>query len=153
VGIENVNSDFATFVRTIVILLAAGAIVYVTGHWQQPSGVSAKTWFFLVLSGAATGASWICYFRALKLGEAARVVPIAECRVCVPVCGHPSVSAGEHAIEALADFGLMELVNTRLGRWTEAGKRFRREVAGIRDRERIDYPGQIRLVGKSEPEN
>jgi hypothetical protein len=64
-----------------------------------------------------------------------------------------SVSAGEHAIEALADFGLMELVNTRLGRWTEAGKRFRREVAGIRDRERIDYPGQIRLVGKSEPEN
>lgn len=89
VGIENVNSDFATFVRTIVILLAAGAIVYVTGHWQQPSGVAAKTWFFLVLSGAATGASWICYFRALKLGEAARVVPIAECRVCVPVCGHP----------------------------------------------------------------
>ena len=62
-------------------------------------------------------------------------------------------SAGEHAIEALAHFGLMELVNTRFGRWTEAGKRFRRETAGIRDRERIDYPGQIRLVGKSEPEN
>lgn len=62
-------------------------------------------------------------------------------------------SAGEHAIEALADCGLMELVNTRFGRWTEAGKRFRRETAGIRDRERIDYPGQIRLVGKSEPES
>lgn len=62
-------------------------------------------------------------------------------------------SAGEHAIEALADFGLMELVNTRFGRWTEAGKRFRRETAGIRDRERIDYPGQIRFVGKSEAEN
>jgi hypothetical protein len=62
-------------------------------------------------------------------------------------------SAGEHAIETLADFGLMELINTRFGRWTEAGKRFRRETAGIRDRERIDYPGQIRLVGKSEPEN
>jgi len=56
-------------------------------------------------------------------------------------------STGEHAIEALADFVLMELVNTRFGRWTEAGKRFRREVARIRDRERIDYAGQIRLVG------
>jgi hypothetical protein len=64
-----------------------------------------------------------------------------------------AVSAGEHAIETLADFGLMELVNTRFGRWTEAAKQFRREVAGIRDREWIDYPGQIRLVGKSEPEN
>lgn len=62
-------------------------------------------------------------------------------------------STGEHAIEALADFVLMELVNTRFGRWTEAGERFRREVAGMRDRERIDYPGQIRLVGKSEPES
>jgi hypothetical protein len=64
-----------------------------------------------------------------------------------------AVWAGEHAIEALADFGLMELVNTRFGRWTKAGKQFRREVAGIRDRERIDHPGEIRLVGKSEPES
>lgn len=62
-------------------------------------------------------------------------------------------SAGERAIQVLSDFGLMEMVNTRFGRWTDAGKRFRREVAGIRDRERIDYPGQIGLVGKSEPEN
>ncbi|MCG2642445.1 MULTISPECIES: hypothetical protein [Bradyrhizobium] len=64
-----------------------------------------------------------------------------------------SMSAGEHAIEALADFGLMEVVNTRFGRWTEAGKQFRRKEAGIHDPEPIDYPGQIRLVGKSEPEN
>ena len=81
VGIENVNSDFATFIRTIVILLAAGLLVYGTGHWQQPSSVSAKTWLFLVLSGAATGASWISYFRALKLGEAARVAPIDKLSV------------------------------------------------------------------------
>ena len=81
VGIENVNSDFATFIRTIVILAAAGAIVWATGHWQQPSQVSAKTWIFLVLSGAATGASWICYFRALKLGEASRVAPIDKLSV------------------------------------------------------------------------
>ena len=81
IGIENVNSDFATFIRTIVILLAAGLIVYATGNWQQPSSVSGKTWLFLVLSGIATGASWICYFRALKLGDAARVAPIDKLSV------------------------------------------------------------------------
>ncbi|QND74467.1 EamA family transporter [Tardiphaga sp. 20_F10_N6_6] len=81
VGIENVNSDFATFIRTIVILLAAGMMVYVTGNWQSPSNVSAKTWVFLVLSGFATGASWICYFRALKLGNAAQVAPIDKLSV------------------------------------------------------------------------
>ena len=81
VGIENVNSDFATFVRTVVILLAAGLIVYVTDNWQQLSSVSGKTWLFLVMSGAATGASWICYFRALKLGDAGRVAPIDKLSV------------------------------------------------------------------------
>ena len=81
IGIENVNSDFATFIRTIVILLAAGLIVYATGNWQTPSSVSAKTWLFLILSGLATGASWICYFRALKLGDAARVAPIDKLSV------------------------------------------------------------------------
>jgi transporter family protein len=81
IGIENVNSDFATFIRTIVILLAAGMMVYVTGNWQSPSDVSAKTWVFLVLSGFATGASWICYFRALKLGNAAQVAPIDKLSV------------------------------------------------------------------------
>jgi bacterial/archaeal transporter family protein len=81
VGIENVNSDFATFIRTVVILLVAALIVYASGNWQQPSSVSTKTWVFLILSGAATGASWICYFRALKLGDAARVAPIDKLSV------------------------------------------------------------------------
>ena len=81
IGIENVNSDFATLVRTAVILSFAGLIVYVTGNWQQPLNVSAKTWLFLVLSGAATGASWICYFRALKLGDAGRVAPVDKLSV------------------------------------------------------------------------
>lgn len=81
VGVENVNSDFATFVRTIVILFAAGLMVYITGNWQEPSSVLPKTWFFLALSGFATGASWICYFRALKLGDAARVAPIDKLSV------------------------------------------------------------------------
>lgn len=81
IGIENINSDFATFIRTGVILLIAALIVYATGNWQEPSTVSGKTWLFLVLSGAATGASWICYFRALKLGDAARVAPIDKLSV------------------------------------------------------------------------
>jgi transporter family protein len=56
-------------------------MVYITGNWQQPSGISGRTWLFLVLSGLATGASWICYFRALKLGDAARVAPIDKLSV------------------------------------------------------------------------
>lgn len=81
VGIENINSDFATFIRTIVILFAAGGMVYATGHWQSPSTVPAKTWIFLVFSGLATAASWICYFRALKLGPAGQVAPIDKLSV------------------------------------------------------------------------
>ena len=81
VGVENVNSDFATFIRTIVILLAAGMMVSITGNWQEPSSVSSRSWLFLVLSGLATGASWICYFRALKLGPATLVAPIDKLSV------------------------------------------------------------------------
>jgi len=81
VGIENINSDFATFIRTIVILVAAGGMVFATGNWQSPSTVSNKTWLFLLLSGLATAASWICYFRALKLGPAGQVAPIDKLSV------------------------------------------------------------------------
>lgn len=81
VGVENVNSDFATFVRTIVILCALGAILAGTGQWQPLSTVSARSYSFLVLSGLATGGSWVCYFRALKLGDAARVAPIDKLSV------------------------------------------------------------------------
>jgi transporter family protein len=81
VGVENVNSDFATFVRTVVILCALGAILAGTGQWQPPGSVSARSYTFLVLSGLATGGSWVCYFRALKLGDAARVAPIDKLSV------------------------------------------------------------------------
>lgn len=81
IGIENVNSDFATFIRTIVILLAAALMLYITGNWQSPATVTPRTWLFLILSGLATGASWICYFRALKIGDAARVAPIDKLSV------------------------------------------------------------------------
>lgn len=81
IGIENVGSDFATFIRTIVILLALAAILSATGGWQSLGSVSRRSAVFLVLSGLATGASWICYFRALKLGDAARVAPIDKMSV------------------------------------------------------------------------
>ncbi|MEA1676429.1 EamA family transporter [Nitrospirillum sp. BR 11163] len=81
VGVEGVNSDFATLVRTAVILLVIAALLPITGQWQPPASVSARSYLFLVLSGLATGGSWLCYFRALKLGEAARVAPIDKMSV------------------------------------------------------------------------
>lgn len=81
VGVESVNSDFATLIRTLVILLVVAAIVALTRQWQPLSSVSPRTYLFLVLSGLATGASWLCYFRALKLGDAARVAPLDKLSV------------------------------------------------------------------------
>lgn len=81
VGIENVGSDYATMIRTVVILAVVSGIVAITGQWQAPSSVSGRTYTFLVLSGLATGASWLCYFRALKIGDAARVAPVDKLSV------------------------------------------------------------------------
>jgi transporter family protein len=81
VGVENVNSDFATFVRTIVILCALGGILVGTGKWQPLGSISGGSYLFLTLSGLATGASWLCYFRALKLGDAGRVAPVDKLSV------------------------------------------------------------------------
>ena len=81
VGIENVSSDFATFIRTIVILCTIGLILIATHEWQALGSVSGRSYVFLVLSGLATGASWLCYFRALKIGDAAKVAPIDKLSV------------------------------------------------------------------------
>ena len=81
VGVENVNADFATFIRTIVILATLALILFATGQFQAPASVSGRTYLFLLLSGLATGGSWICYFRALKLGNAAQVAPIDKLSV------------------------------------------------------------------------
>ncbi|MET0743414.1 MAG: EamA family transporter [Microvirga sp.] len=81
VGVTAVNPDFATFVRTVVIVVVLAGIVVATGQWQPPMSVPGRVYGFLVLSGLATGASWLCYFRALKLGEASRVAPIDKLSV------------------------------------------------------------------------
>jgi transporter family protein len=81
IGVEQINSDFATFVRTVVILCVLAAILASTGQWQPLTSVPSRTYIFLLLSGLATGGSWLCYFRALKIGDAARVAPIDKLSV------------------------------------------------------------------------
>lgn len=81
IGVENVNSDLATFIRTIVVVVVLAGILSMLGEWQPPSSISGRTYLFLLLSGLGTGASWLCYFRALQLGDAARVAPIDKLSV------------------------------------------------------------------------
>ena len=81
VGLEGVNSDFATLVRTFVILFILVAFVFLTDKWINPLTLGAKTWMFLILSAIATGASWIGYFRALKSGPASKVAPVDKLSV------------------------------------------------------------------------
>jgi transporter family protein len=81
VGIDGIGSNLATFIRTVVILAFAGLIITVSGEWRAAGAIAPRSWLFLVLSGLATGASWLCYFRALKLGEAAKVAPIDKLSV------------------------------------------------------------------------
>jgi len=81
VGVENVNSDLATLIRTVIVVCVLALIVYGTGQFQNPADISGRTYLFLLLSGLGTGASWLCYFRALKLGNAAQVAPIDKLSV------------------------------------------------------------------------
>ncbi len=85
VGIENVNSNLATAIRTIVVLAAAWGMVFITGAQDGISAIPKKSWIFLILSGLATGASWLCYYRALQLGEASKVAPIDKLSVVITV--------------------------------------------------------------------
>ncbi|HYM73324.1 MAG TPA: EamA family transporter [Stellaceae bacterium] len=81
IGVENVNSDFATLIRTVVVVVVLTGILVVSGQWQPPASIAPRTYLFLLLSGLGTGASWLCYFRALQLGDAARVAPIDKLSV------------------------------------------------------------------------
>jgi len=81
IGLEGVDSDFATMIRTFIILFGIVWFVYYTGKWSDPFSLRPRTWTFLTLSGLATGASWLCYFRALQMGEAAKVAPVDKLSV------------------------------------------------------------------------
>jgi bacterial/archaeal transporter family protein len=81
IGLEGVDSDFATLIRTVIILFAITWFVLYTGKWSDPFALRPKTLAFLTLSGLATGASWVCYFRALQIGDAAKVAPVDKLSV------------------------------------------------------------------------
>ena len=81
VGVEDINSDLATLIRTVVVLISLSLILFATGQFSQSGPISTRSWVFLLLSGLGTGASWICYFRALKLGPATLVAPIDKLSV------------------------------------------------------------------------
>ena len=85
IGIEGVNSNLATAVRTIVVVLMAWFMVFVTGNLNGIIDISKKSWLFLILSGLATGASWLCYYKALQLGEASKVVPIDKLSIVITI--------------------------------------------------------------------
>jgi transporter family protein len=94
-GVEQVNADFATFFRTIVVAAVLSGLLTALGEWQPVSTISSRGLVFLTLSGLATGASWLCYFRALKLGKAAQVAPIDKLSV-VFVALFAATFLGEH---------------------------------------------------------
>jgi transporter family protein len=105
VGVQNIDSTAATFIRTVIVALILGAIVGVREIMPSPNAISAKTYFFLGVSALATGASWVCYFRALQLGDAARVAPIDKFSVIL-VAIFGSLLLGEH-LSALNWFGIV----------------------------------------------
>ena len=85
VGIEGVNSNLATAIRTIVVVLMAWFMVFITGNQNGIVDINKKSWIFLILSGLATGASWLCYYKALQLGEASKVVPIDKLSIVITI--------------------------------------------------------------------
>lgn len=83
VGIDGVNSNLATAIRTLVVLIMAWAMVFLTNNQSGITEIGKKSWIFLILSGIATGASWLCYYKALQMGDASKVVPIDKLSVVV----------------------------------------------------------------------
>jgi len=83
IGIEGVNSNLATAIRTVVVVVMAWAMVFITNAQSGLSNISGKSWLFLTLSGLATGASWLCYYHALQIGEASKVVPVDKLSVVI----------------------------------------------------------------------
>lgn len=87
-GVAHINSNMATLIRTVVIFGVTLAIVLGRGEWQRPAGLAASTWLWLILSGVATGLSWLCYFRALQLGPVSAVAPVDKLSVAIAMlCG------------------------------------------------------------------
>lgn len=85
IGIDGVNSNLATAIRTVVVVVMAWGMVFLTHTQNELSEINKKSWLFLILSGLATGASWLCYYKALQIGEASKVVPIDKLSVVITI--------------------------------------------------------------------
>ena len=83
IGIEGINSNLATAIRTVVVLAVAWGMVFITGTQNQVANISQKSWIFLILSGIATGLSWLCYYKALQIGQASKVVPVDKFSIVI----------------------------------------------------------------------
>ncbi|MEG1603583.1 MAG: EamA family transporter [Cloacibacillus sp.] len=115
IGIEGVNSNLATAVRTVVVVIMAWLVVWMTGSGAQLGDISRKSWLFLALSGLATGASWLFYFKALQMGEASKVMPVDKFSVVLGILMafiflHEAVSAKVLAGAALITAGTFVLI-------------------------------------------
>jgi transporter family protein len=84
-GVAGINSNMATFIRTIVILVVTAGILSLRSEWQKPQAIGPSSWLYLVLSGIATGLSWLCYYRALQLGPVSKVAPIDKLSVAIAI--------------------------------------------------------------------
>jgi transporter family protein len=105
-GVAGINSNLATFIRTVVILAVTAAILSARSEWQKPNGIGANSWLFLVLSGIATGLSWLCYYRALQLGPVSKVAPIDKLSVVFAIV-ISVLALGEKLTWSVALGGLM----------------------------------------------
>ena len=115
IGIEGVNSNLATAIRTVVVVVMAWLVVFVTGTGGQAGEISRKSWLFLILSGLATGASWLFYFRALQIGEASKVIPVDKFSVVIGIAMaflflHEAVTAKVLVGGALITLGTFVLI-------------------------------------------
>ncbi len=115
VGIEGVNSNLATAIRTVVVLIMAWGMVFLTNAQSGLASIDKKSWLFLILSGLATGASWLCYYRALQVGEVSKVVPIDKLSVVITlvlafVFLHESFTAKSLVGAALITIGTLVMV-------------------------------------------
>ena len=107
IGIDGVNSNLATAVRTVVVLVMSWGMVFVTNSQSGITEISRRSWVFLVLSGLATGASWLCYYKALQIGEASKVVPIDKLSVVITMVLAALILHEQFTVKSIIGCGLI----------------------------------------------
>ena len=107
IGIEGVNSNLATAIRTCVVVIMSWGMVFLTNAQSGLLDISRRSWIFLVLSGLATGASWLCYYKALQIGEASKVVPIDKLSVVITMVLAALILGEQFTVKSIAGCGLI----------------------------------------------